>query len=319
MKVGMSTSCFFGREKLEDTIDIMGGMGVSCAEIFLNTLSEYEEGFCKELRRRLDENGIEVLSVHPMGVQFEMQMYTPYERTVKDAEDIFKRVLNAANILGAKRYIYHGGLNLKKKKQPISMTRIAEVTGRCARTAAEYGVEFAYENVHWCWFNKPQFARELVGRCKEPNLTFNLDIKQAAQSGYSYEKYLDAMKDRLTSVHLCDHIIDNEGWVKPVAPFEGRTDFKQLKARLDKNGYSGPAILELYAGNYGDYDELAEIYARIVRIFAGKGDYDELMRRRAEAEEKAAEAQEQPTQEEIEAQEHEQEDAEAENGEATEA
>ena len=272
MNAGMSTSCFFGREKLEDTIDIMAKLGVRRTEIFLNTLSEYEPEFCKELRKRTDDCGIEVLSVHPMGVQFEMQMYTPYERTVNDARDIFLRVLDACNILGAKRYIYHGGLNLKRKKQPVPMSRVAQITGECARLAGERAIEFAYENVHWCWFDRPQFATELLSRCKDENLCFNLDIKQAAQSGYPYEQYIKTMGSRLKSVHLCDHIIDSEGWVKPVAPFAGSTDFEQLKENLVATNYDGPAILELYSGNYRDYDELGRIFAGIAEIFDDEGD-----------------------------------------------
>lgn len=267
MKVGMSTSCFFSREKVEDTIQIMSDIGVPCIEAFLNTLSEYEEPFVRELKKRADDCGIEVLSVHPMGVQFEMQMYTPYERTVEDAQMILKKVLNASCILNAKRYIYHGGLNLKNKKQPIAISKIGEVTGKCAKYAKEYGLDFAYENVHWCWFNKPSFATELLANCKEENLCFNLDIKQAAQSGYSYSDYISAMGNRLKSVHICDYAVDAEGWITPVAPFEGNTDFYKLKSELEAINYNGPVILEIYSHNYRDYAHLRDIYLQLKEIF----------------------------------------------------
>ncbi len=267
MRVGMSTSCFFSREKLEDTIEIMSGIGVTDAEVFLNTLSEYEEPFARNLKKRAVDCGIDILSVHPMGVQFEMQMYTPYDRTVQDAESIFKKVLKAAAILEAKRYIYHGGLYLKNKNYPRDMERIGRVTGRCADMAAEYGLEFAYENVHWCWFSRPSFASDLLANCSSGNLCFNLDIKQAAQSGYPYSEYIDVMGKRLKSVHICDHIIDENGAVKPVAPFEGDTDFELLKEKLIEIDYDGPVILEIYAGNYRDYSHLKDIFEHLKEVF----------------------------------------------------
>ena len=39
MLIGMSTSCFFGKEVVENSIDVMAKMGVKYIEIFLNTMS----------------------------------------------------------------------------------------------------------------------------------------------------------------------------------------------------------------------------------------------------------------------------------------
>ena len=269
MITGMSTSCFFGREILEDTIGIMGKMGVRKAEVFLNTLSEYEPDFVKELRARADDNGVEILSVHPMGVQFEMPMYTPYERTVRDAEDIYKKVLDACNILGAKRYIYHGGLFIKGGRMPLDFEKTGRITGRVCDLAAERGIEIAYENVHWCWFNYPAFAGELIRVCRRDNLSFNLDIKQAAQSGCHYSRYMDAMGSRLKSVHICDYVTTPDGRVTPKAPFEGQVNFYELKLALEEVDYDGPVILELYSNNYRDYSHLKDIYSRLGEIFDG--------------------------------------------------
>lgn len=266
MLIGMSTSCFFGKEVVENSIDVMAKMGVKYIEIFLNTMSEYEERYVQELKKKIDGYGMEVLSVHPQGTQFEIQMYTPYERTVNDAENIFRKVLKAAQILGAKRYIYHGGMNIKPKRTPFSFERIGKITGRCARIASEYGLDLAYENVHWCWFHFPEFAEQLLNYCQEENLCFNLDIKQAAQSGYAYERYIETMGKRLKSVHLCDYA-KKEEWVEPEAPFKGEAVFENIKNKLHLSGFDGPAILELYSSNYDNYEELKSIFERMTQIF----------------------------------------------------
>ena len=68
MLIGMSTSCFFGKEVVENSIDVMAKMGVKYIEIFLNTMSEYEERYVQELKKKIDGYGMEVLSVHPQAV-----------------------------------------------------------------------------------------------------------------------------------------------------------------------------------------------------------------------------------------------------------
>ena len=40
MITGMSTSCLFTREKVDESIDVMADMGVKYIEVFLNSLCE---------------------------------------------------------------------------------------------------------------------------------------------------------------------------------------------------------------------------------------------------------------------------------------
>lgn len=270
MITGMSTSCFFSRENVEDSIDVMADMGVKNIEVFLNTLCEYEEDYIRELKKRIDARGMKVLSVHPQGVQFELQMYTPYERTVKDAKDIFKKVLRAGELLGATGYVYHGGYKIKPGKSRPPIERIAKITSECANEAKNYGINFLYENVHWCWYCYPDFATEILNCELSDNVYFNLDIKQAAQAGYSYRDFLYKMAGRLKNVHLCDYTLKSNGAVVPVAPFLGVTDLFELKEELNNMGYDGPVILELYSGNYTDYSELSEVFKGVSEVFSDK-------------------------------------------------
>ena len=52
MKLGVSTACFYGKEHVEDTFEILKNMGVDTTEVFLNTFSEYEKPFVEELVKR---------------------------------------------------------------------------------------------------------------------------------------------------------------------------------------------------------------------------------------------------------------------------
>jgi|AGTN01.1.fsa_nt_gi Sugar phosphate isomerases/epimerases len=72
------------------------------------------------------------------------------------------------------------------------------------------------------------------------------------QSGYSVYDYLDAIGDRLKNVHLCD--FDENG--KLSVPGKGTFDFVALFKRLSDMGYDGPLMLEVYAGDYENFEEV---------------------------------------------------------------
>lgn len=50
MKLGISTACFYLREHVEATFEILHSMGVDTTEVFLNTFSEYEKALSRRLR-----------------------------------------------------------------------------------------------------------------------------------------------------------------------------------------------------------------------------------------------------------------------------
>ena len=147
MQFGISTACFFGTEYVEDAIEIIGRHGCKTIEVFLNTFSEYEEEYIREIRRRIDAYGMKVCSVHPHGVQYEPQLFSPYSRSTRDAEAIYRRVLRAAQLLGASNYILHGGLFFKPAlKNTVNFARIGPIVSHMADVAKEYGIRLAYEN-----------------------------------------------------------------------------------------------------------------------------------------------------------------------------
>ncbi len=268
MIAGMSTSSFFGRDLLENNIDRMAKMGVKTAEVYLNTLSEFEAPFVKELKKRIDDNGMRVYSVHPHGTIYELQFYADYVRSLADAEDCFRKVQEAACILGAELTVYHGGFSIKKPGARPNLQRAARVVTKCAEIAKSYGIKFAHENVHWAWFSMPTYADELLANVESDNLYFTLDIKQAAQSGYPYEEYIKHMAHRIVNVHCCDYT-KNENGVRTMLPPKGNVDFRRLKQDLLAAGYDGPMMLEVYPTDYGEFDELAGSYRSFKEMIEG--------------------------------------------------
>lgn len=269
MIFGMSTACFFPKVFLEDSIDIMGSMQIENIEIFFNCMSEYKMPFVKELKKRADGNGINIYSIHAFSIQFEPQLFTLHERARREAEDIYKQVIEAAAELGAGVYVFHGPPNLKRMKKTIlNYKHIANTIGPLADIAKAHGVKLAWENVHWCWYSQPEFADNVLKLPGMENLYFTLDIKQAALSGFPPEEYLKSAAGKLANVHICDCIFSEEHGGVPVLPFKGGIDFESFKRELDKTGYDGGMILEVYSSNYSDHVELKENFSKVKSFFS---------------------------------------------------
>jgi len=268
MKTGMSTACFFGRIYNEDALREISGLGIKKAEIFFSAMQEYKPGFVNEIKNICIGEGIEMVSVHALPTQFEPQLFSLHGRQYEEALGIYEDVLKAANRLGAHIYVFHGPVHFKvAKKLQLDMAFVGERVTALAEMAKDYGVALCYENVHWCWYKKPGFAKELVQNCESDNIFFTLDMKQVAQSGYDMMDYIDDMGERLKHVHLCDFIKDDQKGIIPCLPFEGQADWEGLRNKLSDTGYEGHLMLEVYSNNYSDYTQLYDNYKKVESFF----------------------------------------------------
>ncbi len=249
MEVGASTACLFTKAYNEDAIDIYNQYGISVVEVFLATFSEYEQAFVDELKRR--QGSLRVHSVHTLNQQFEPELFSKSPRAKADAEAIFDKICYAMKTLGAKYYTFHGPARLKRLPYNINCekfgSRLTELNQRILEKVG-FG-ELAYENVHWAYYNSPEFFEQLK---PFTNVKTCLDIKQAMQSHISCYDYIDGMGDRLKNVHLCD--FDADGKLKLCG--EGIFDFVTLFKYLDDKGYDGPLMLEVYPESYSGMDDL---------------------------------------------------------------
>ena len=254
MEVGISTASFYPDAMTEEAIPFIDELGVKKAEIFLETYSEYNEDFCLMVKDRLDQYGITAYSVHVLSTQYEAQLFSLTERQRRDARDIFIRVLKGAQIMGAQAYVFHGPGVMINTCPELDYKRIGMITSELCDIAREYGVKFAWENVHWCWFSFPEFANRIMGHVQSDNLYFTLDIKQAMKSNENPFDFLRQMGNRLINVHVCDYDADGNLYL----PGQGCFDFDRLYRELDSIVYKGPIILEVYRNNYGHYREMIE-------------------------------------------------------------
>ncbi|MDL2217091.1 sugar phosphate isomerase/epimerase [Christensenellaceae bacterium OttesenSCG-928-M15] len=259
MQVGVSTASFYNTCVLEDAPARIASIGASLAEVFLNTFSEYEDDFILLLKDRILEEKLSIYSVHPMGTQFEAQLFSMHPRQQADAFKIFEQVLRAGKLLNAQYYVMHGPAGHYGTIKNMHLDQIGPVTHDLCALASEYGIKIAWENVSWCMFSEPDFGMRLMDAAKTNDLRFTMDIKQAVRSGYTPFDYIHAMREYCVNLHVCDYAFQN-GNVVPMLPGYGECNLLAIKEALLKYNYTGPAFLEVYSDLYKSDEELQKSY-----------------------------------------------------------
>lgn len=253
MEIGISTASFFGRKATEDCVEDIRALGCTVAEVFLNSWSEYEEDFVSLVKSRL--GGLRIHSVHALGTQFEPELYSIGTRVRSDAEKVYGKVCRAAQILNAKYITFHGPYRMKKREYIINYPSFGARTQELCEEAARYSLGLSYENVHYAYFNNPQFFASLIKYA--PSLYATLDIKQAMQGGTNIDELINVTQGRLSTVHVCGADEDNNTSL----PGESSAyDYRRLFERLRSTGYNNPVMLEVYTKDYKDLGELKASY-----------------------------------------------------------
>ena len=258
-RLGISTASYFNRMPIEDIVLDIGAHGVPRAELFLNTFSEYEDGFADLLAARTAQAGLSVYSIHPMSMQFEPLLFSLHARQRDDAMRIFEQVLRAARRLGASCYVMHGAAHLSGAAKNLQIERLAPIFTELCAMSREYGVTLTLENVSWCLFCSPEFGLRMSDLLGDA-LHYTLDVKQAVRSGHTPFEYIEAVGGLTENLHLCDYRRDESGAYRWTLPGQGECDFPALLSALRQKGYQGPAFVEVYSDTYGDLSELYASY-----------------------------------------------------------
>lgn len=254
MEIGISTASFFSKETTESSLELLNKFKIPVCEVFLSTFYEYKDAFIDELLER--KGSTRVFSIHTLNQQFEPELFNPVERTRLDCENIFNQVAKCGGKLDAKYYTFHGPAKFKKLPYVHNYPKIGKrVEELCDMVYNNSGgkTELCYENVHWTYFNTPEYFDNLKPYTRVDTC---LDIKQAMLSDFDIYDYIKSMGSRLKNVHLCDFDSNRKLGI----PGQGTFDFVKLFATLIENGYEGPAMIEVYANDYSSYDELLKSY-----------------------------------------------------------
>lgn len=239
----------FGREYNEDALVTLEKYDSRICEVFLETYCEYTEDYGKLLLSR--KGALKVHSIHTLNTHFEPQLFSVNDRARDDALKIFENCLKVGKILGAGYYTMHGKAHFKPDMRFDNYPEIGKYMTLCTELAKKYDIQVCLENVSWAYYAKPGFFKEVKKHC--PNLCSCFDVKQARQSGYPWQQYIEETKGSLKTVHLSDV----DGFGKTALPSaEGKFDFAALFELLAQTGFDGNCMLEVYKDNFSSYDEL---------------------------------------------------------------
>lgn len=262
MEIGLSSASFYPNVKTEDSIALMKKIGFESGEIFLNCPSEYEEDFAKVILEEKSKHNFNIHSVHSFSSSFEPFLFDNYKRRRDDMFVYFKKICEAAKMLGADCYTFHG-----MRYQNFNTTNnklIIEVYNKLIYTANEAGIKLAQENVSWCMSSDINFLNMIKESCEYP-IYFTLDIKQAYKAGIYPEEYIDSMGKNIVNFHINDRDKDNIC----LLPGKGEVDYKKISCKLKGIGYNKVGIIEVYSNNYSNYNELTTA-KKILNSYIGK-------------------------------------------------
>ena len=90
--------------------------------------------------------------------------------------------------------------------------------------------------------------------CDNEYLKFTFDIKQSKRGGSDPFEVCQAMGDDIVNFHINDFDDDH----MCMLPGKGVVDHESLVKLMLKNGYVGPALIEVYSSNFKSDDEILD-------------------------------------------------------------
>ncbi len=147
LQLGISTASYFAKCNVEESFERIALCGTDLCEVFLNTACEYVDPLLSTIENAMKKNNLRAYSVHPLGVQFEAQLFSTHNRQREDAIKTYCDVLSAAKKLGARYYVMHGPAHMGGTVKNMQIERTGPIMKELCDIAKEYGVFVAVENV----------------------------------------------------------------------------------------------------------------------------------------------------------------------------
>ena len=251
LRCGISTACFYPEDTFSAFRRVVDA-GAPVAEVFMNSVDELSPESLKRFCDYAKENGTEIVSLHPYTSAFEsLLFFSEYKRRLSDGLSLYARFFEGAAVLGAKYIVFHGEKNTPTFSRSLSSDDcLCEAYGRLIELAKSYDLVFTQENVNNHRSQSPEFLRRV--QTLVPDLRITFDIKQAFRAKQNFREVIAAMGEKIVHVHMNDF-----GEHECCLPFDGFADMNAVKEALEKVGFHGSYILEVYRSCFSDADELA--------------------------------------------------------------
>ena len=257
MITGMSSSCYYPSET-EKSLIKCGESGFTNVEIFVNTYSELVEPMCKEFKSIKEHYGLNIRSIHPFTSFAESTViFGTYPRRVDDGMEFYKKYFEFAATLEAKFLILHGA----KIGPYADNEEYFERYARLYRLGKEFGITVSQENVVHFRSQSPNFIKRMSDYLGE-EFSMTFDLKQCRRAGENPFDFIEAVGEKIDHIHLSDYNENSDC----LPPFEGYTNFEEIVSALNKKGYNGNYIIELYRKNFENTQQIVDAAVKFDKI-----------------------------------------------------
>jgi len=248
MQIGISTANLYPT-LVEEALSSLKGRGAEVTEVFLNTVSEVTPSFAAEMKRRADDAGIAIRSLHSYTSCFEPYLlFSKYERRFLDGLEVFKPIYETAAAVGADYVILHGDREPGHLTEEESIARFE----RLYDLGRTFGVTLLQENVVRFRASSPDYVRAMRRQLGN-KAQFTLDLKQCRRSDVDVFAMIDAMAGAIRHVHISDATAEEDC----LMPGKGAVRFPPILRALKDSGFDGALIIELYRHNFDSLDDFS--------------------------------------------------------------
>lgn len=254
---GVSSACFYPVET-ETALQTTGEYGFRNVELFLNSHSEITDEFTQKLISIKEKYNLNIVSVHPFASFAEsFYLFSSYNRRYTDILPLYDRFFEVTSKLGADIFVFHGA----KIPGTISDEEYCERFKHLIDMGKKYGVRVCHENVVYYRGQSPDYLKMMRDNIGD-DFKIVLDIKQAHRAGFSPYEFIDKLGESIVHIHISDRNSEKDC----ITPFKGEFDFSKLFKTMEKIGYKGKYIIELYEWSYDDSDEIFEAYKKLQNL-----------------------------------------------------
>lgn len=218
------------------------------AKIDVIEVSRYAEDYVgldyKTIGKLAREYGIGLWSFHLPFYEGSSGMVVNMTSSDKDVRDktidCFTDIIGKASDIGIDKFIVHPiNYFIREEDTEEHLERSRESLHRIAEIAARYGATVAVENLiagllgkDICEMERLLSADDRLRVCLDTNHLFTA----------THAEFIEKFADKLITLHVSDYDFKAE---KHWLPGEGDIDWLELKASLDRAGYSGPWMYEV--------------------------------------------------------------------------
>jgi protein FrlC len=267
IKLSTATSVFVNYS-LQDAVDHIIRAGFEGVDLWGGRphlfRQDYSPGQIREVRRRLEDAGVAVVSLMPAFFRYPFSLSSPNDVIRQDSVDYVRACIDNAWQVGASNVLIYPTRGLHG--QPVedararfydSLTRLCPLAQAAGLTL---GVEIVYADLS-DYMSSSADALAAFRALGHPCLRAILDTGHLNLTGEGIEHALAALGPAVAQVH----VNDNDGRQQQNAiPGAGTFDFSRLAAQLEHGQYDGYLTIELgWNYSFDPYPAVCEALQRM--------------------------------------------------------